>query len=73
MSTSIVLAAAAGVAMLYGVLGTVIVRRSRRPTCRVCLYRGFCPSRDSGVLKTTQPCWSCGQTACAEPTPKAET
>ena len=63
-----ILVAAAAVTTLYGVLGVVIARRLRKPTCRVCLYRGFCPNRESDLLNTAgKPCWSCGQTtACSE-------
>jgi hypothetical protein len=59
------------VAALYAVFGAVIVRRLRKPTCRVCLNRQICPNRESEHSQPNrQPCWSCGQTiACAEPTP----
>ncbi len=61
-------------AALYTVFGVVVVRRLRKPTCRVCLYRQFCPSRESEhTEKTNKPCWSCGQTGqCATPTQDAK-
>jgi len=37
----VVLAAVA----VYGRLGWVMVHRLRQPTCRVCLHRGYCPTR----------------------------
>ena len=30
---------------IYGWLGWVMVSRLRRPTCRVCLHRSYCPTR----------------------------
>jgi hypothetical protein len=36
-------------AALYGVLGIVFYRLSRRPTCRLCFYRSFCPNRIGGL------------------------
>jgi len=48
---------------LYIILGFVVVRRFRKPTCRVCLYREFCPSRESEYAESSgKQCWSCGQT-----------
>lgn len=37
------------VIVLYGVLGIVFYRLSRRPTCRLCFYRSFCPNRIGGL------------------------
>jgi hypothetical protein len=56
-------------AALYTVIGVVIIRRLRKPTCRVCLYRQFCPNREPVHADVTRkPCWSCGQSAeCAAP------
>jgi hypothetical protein len=70
MFNPIVLAGAV-VTALYGVLGVAIVRKLRKPTCRVCLYRGSCPNRETEHLDSTRKqCWSCGQTAeCAAPNP----
>ncbi len=43
----------------YTVFGVVIVRRAYKPTCRVCLFRQFCPNRQSGHLQFAgKPCWS---------------
>ena len=65
MTTPILLTLAA----LYTVFGIVVVRRFRKPTCRVCLYRQVCPNRESlGADAKCQPCWSCGRTtACSGP------
>ena len=47
----------------YMVVGVVIVRRARQPTCRVCLFRQFCPNRQGGHLNSGgKPCWSRDQT-----------
>ena len=56
-------------AAFYTVVGVVIIRRLRKPTCRVCLLRQFCPNRESEHSeRASKPCWSCGQpTECAEP------
>jgi hypothetical protein len=61
-------------APLYIFLGVVIVRKLRKPTCRVCALREFCPNRESDHSdKTSQPCWSCGQTGpCAASTRDAK-
>jgi len=63
------------VAAVSTVFTVAAVRRLRKPTCRVCLYRQFCPNRESEYSsKSTKPCWSCGQNSpCTEPnqTPKA--
>ena len=64
-----------GLGALYAVLGVVIFRRLRKPTCRVCLLRQFCPNRESEYVKLApgKPCWSCGKTAgCATPTQDAK-
>ena len=72
MFSPIVLAGAA-VTALYGALGVVIVRRLRKPTCRICLYRGICPNRESEHGNAThKPCWSCSEaTECTEPGPSS--
>lgn len=59
---------------LYAVFGVAVVRRLRKPTCRVCLFRQSCPNRE---LEYAEPkrkqCWSCGQTVqCAAPTQDAK-
>jgi hypothetical protein len=61
-------------AALYAVLAVVIIRRLRKPTCRVCLLRQFCPNRESEHSKlTNKPCWSCGETHnCTTPAPDAK-
>lgn len=47
----------------YTVVGVVIVRRTYKPTCRVCFFRQFCPNRQSGHLQFAgKPCWSRDQT-----------
>jgi hypothetical protein len=71
MFTPILLTVAAVSTALYTVLAVVTFRRLRKPTCRVCLNREFCPNRE---LEHADPnrkqCWSCGQIReCAEPTP----
>lgn len=35
------------VTALYGRMGWVIAHRLRNPTCRVCLHRGYCPTREA--------------------------
>jgi hypothetical protein len=48
----------------YTVVGVVIVRRVCKPTCRVCLFRQFCPNRQGEHLNSAgKPCWSRDQTA----------
>ncbi len=70
MLSPIVLALAA----FYSFVGAVIIRRFRKPTCRVCLYREFCPNRESeNSGHSTKPCWSCGQPAgCVVPQSQPE-
>ena len=34
--------------VLYAALGVVILRRARKPSCRECLLRGYCPNRLRG-------------------------
>jgi hypothetical protein len=47
------------VGVFYAVVGAVIVQRVRKPTCRVCLLRQFCPNRKREHLKSRgKPCWS---------------
>jgi hypothetical protein len=59
MLSPIILALAA----FYAVVGVVIVRRVRKPTCRVCLFRQFCPNRQGEYLDSAgKPCWSRDQT-----------
>ena len=42
----------------YTVFGVVIIRRVCKPTCRICLFRQFCPNRQREHLKLTgKPCW----------------
>jgi len=38
-------------AAIYGVLGIFIYRLARKPSCRVCLLRGFCPNRLRGAAQ----------------------
>ncbi len=50
-------------AAVYTAFGVVIIRRSHKPTCRICLFRQFCPNRKREYLKFTgEPCWSREQT-----------
>ena len=62
-----------GIILAMAVVSTVVtvaaVLRMRKPTCRVCLYREFCPNRESEHSKpASKPCWSCGETGqCAAP------
>jgi hypothetical protein len=74
MINPVLLAAASVFTAFYTGLGVAALRRLRKPTCRVCLYRGFCPSRDTEISKpNSQPCWRCGQaSACAETAPYSE-
>jgi len=37
-------------AAFYGRIGWVLVSRSRKPTCRLCLYRHCCPIRKLCLL-----------------------
>jgi len=47
----------------YVVVGVVIVRRLYKSTCRVCLFRQFCPNRQGEHLNSAgKPCWSRDQT-----------
>ncbi|MFZ0684997.1 MAG: hypothetical protein WAM89_05595 [Terriglobales bacterium] len=71
MSTPILLALAAFCTAFYAVLVVVTFRRLRKPTCRVCSYRGFCSNRKLEYADATrEQCWSCGQIeSCADPTP----
>ena len=59
---------------IYTAFGVVLMRRLRRPTCRVCLFLQSCPNRESEYSDPTRIlCWSRGQTiACAESTPNRE-
>jgi len=61
-------------AVLYTIAGIVIIRRFRKPTCRVCVYREFCPNRESEHSDATaKPCWSCGRpVACSGPAPDSK-
>lgn len=44
-------------------LGWVIFQRLRRPSCRVCLFRRFCPNRELEYYEPTRnPCWNRSQT-----------
>ena len=63
-----------GIAAFYAALGVVIVRRFRKPTCRVCLLRQSCPNRQLEYADPTRKqCWSCGQAiSCIEPTRDAK-
>jgi hypothetical protein len=36
-------------AAFYGVLALFILRLTRKPSCRVCLFRGSCPNRLRGA------------------------
>ena len=50
-------------AAFYTVVGVVIVRRAYKPTCRVCLFRQFCPNRQREHLNSAgKPCWNRDQT-----------
>jgi hypothetical protein len=58
----LLLAVVLSLTVLYVVFGAVMLRRLRKPTCRVCLFRQFCPNRESQHSKpTSKPCWSCGR------------
>lgn len=35
--------------VVYGLVGLALVRRARRPTCRVCLHREQCPIRRASM------------------------
>ena len=61
-------------AAVYTVFGVVIIRRFRKPTCRVCLLRQSCPNRKLEYADSTRKqCWSCDQTVSGvEPTPDAK-
>jgi len=37
-----------GLAAFYGALGLFILRLARKPSCRICLYRDYCPNRLRG-------------------------
>lgn len=39
-----------GLAAFYGVLGVVVFRLARKPSCRNCLSRDDCPNRIGGLL-----------------------
>jgi hypothetical protein len=56
--------------VLWSVFGVVIIRRLRKPTCRVCLFRQFCPNRESQHSESaSKPCWSRGRIEpCTTPT-----
>jgi hypothetical protein len=55
MHSPVILALAA----FYTVVGVVIVRRAFKPTCRVCLFRQFCPNRHGEYFNSVgKPCWS---------------
>lgn len=34
-----------GLAAFYGAIGLLVVRRAKKPTCRVCGHREYCPTR----------------------------
>lgn len=43
---------------VYAVLGVFLVRKLRKPTCRVCLYRKGCPHRKSSFAdRGGVPCY----------------
>jgi hypothetical protein len=43
---------------VYTVLGVGIVRRLRKPTCRICLFREGCPHRPDGFGDASgKPCY----------------
>jgi hypothetical protein len=42
-----------GLAVFYGVLGVVIFRLARKPSCRICGHRGYCPNRLRGPAQIT--------------------
>ena len=44
-------------AAFYAVVGVVIVPRAYKPTCRICLFRQFCPNRQGEHLNSAgKPC-----------------
>jgi hypothetical protein len=55
---------------IYMIFGAAIVRRLRKPTCRVCLFRQACLNRAFEYSDPARkPCWSCGEPApCADST-----
>jgi hypothetical protein len=44
-------------AAVYGIIGVVVLRRTFKPNCRVCLHRQSCPNREgdqpSEAVKST--------------------
>jgi positive regulator of sigma E activity len=55
-----------GIAAFYIALGVVVVRKVRKPTCRVCLLRKSCPNRNLEYADPARKqCWSCGQVISA--------
>ena len=40
-----------GLAAVYGVIGVVVFRLARKPSCRTCLNRSNCPNRLDGLSK----------------------
>jgi len=48
----------------YTVLAVVIVRRLRKPTCRICLFRQGCPNRPDRLPDPScKPCYEREKTA----------
>lgn len=42
-----------GLAGCYGVIGVIVFRLARKPSCRTCLNRGDCPNRVTGLASAT--------------------
>lgn len=42
-----------GLAGFYGVIGVIIFRLARQPSCRTCLNRSDCPNRVRGLAGAT--------------------
>ena len=43
-----------GLAGFYGLVGVVVFRLARKPSCRNCLNRSHCPNRPGGLSEVTQ-------------------
>jgi len=45
-------------AVFYGALGLEIARRARKPTCRICAHRVYCPIRARSLwVPSTKLCY----------------
>jgi|HubBroStandDraft_3_1064219.scaffolds.fasta_scaffold00012_21 hypothetical protein len=50
-------------AAFYTLVGIVIIRRLRKPTCRISLFRQLSPNRQGEHLSSAgKPCWGRDQT-----------